>query len=228
MRPSCVVLMSLLASAALHASEIGVTVNGICEAGSCPPSVLPFSTTATLPLVFNLTLSDGDEYLINGSFSAVNDAPGSGFSVESLFQVTYEGNAGGGTSEADSVSVELFETIEVASSSVSPTEILHGAFGPTIAGSSTATQCVDSDCLGPVNPPGSFDLTSSFSLTSSGGDIQWDVPHTSNFGAGSPVGSYIVWGRTTPIAPVPEPSYYGPLALGVAAGFYCKSRRRRV
>jgi len=228
MRPSCVLLMSLLAPAvALRASAIGVSVNGICEAGSCSPDVLPFSTTATLPLAFNLTLPDGDEYLIDGSFKALNDAPGSGFSVQSVFQVTYEGNAGGGSSQADSVNVELFETIAVNSSSVSATEMMHGAFGPTIAGSSTVTQCIDGNCLGPVSPPGSFDLTLPISISSSGGSFVFDVLHTSDFGAGSPVGSYIVWGQTTPIAPAPERGYFcGLVALGAIGGIYFKSNSR--
>lgn len=45
-----------------------------------------------------------------------------------------------------------------------------------------------------------------------------DKTFVNNFGAGSPVGSFIVWGQTTAIVPpTPEPASVGLLALGLGA-----------
>jgi len=105
----CIVCFVFLAAAfALTASDIGVTVNGMCEAGSCPAVGIPFGSTDTLSVDSIFTLPDGDMYLIDGSFTGSNNGNGSGFSTGHQFQVTYEGNATGGPSAADDVAVEAY------------------------------------------------------------------------------------------------------------------------
>src|SRR5580658_3409731 len=120
---------------AAYADTVGVSVNGMCEAGSCPASPLSFSSIDSLPVDFTFTLPDGDTYLIDGSFSGTNNADGSGFTVSHLFQVTYEGNAGGGPSAADTINVEQFDAFQAAVSSVVFDRELIGGFSPAIAAS---------------------------------------------------------------------------------------------
>jgi hypothetical protein len=226
-----VVLFVLLftLAAVLNASNIGITVNGTCEAGSCPDVTLPFNATDTVPVNVVFTLPNGDSYLINGSFTATNNNNGGGFSASHLFQVTYEGNTGGGPSAADIINVGQLDTFQTTVGSVVFNRDLIGAFGPTIAASSSASSCVNGTlgCLGPASPPGSFNLPTSFPLTSSGGVFVFDPTFTNNFGAGSPVGSYIVWGQTTalPPPPAPEPASLALLALGLGAITALRARR---
>jgi hypothetical protein len=222
----CVLFLALAAT--LSASSIGIVVGSTCEAGTCPPSALAFGSSETLPVDFTITLPDSDTYSIDGSFTDTINSTGSRFSLDYPFQITYEGNATGGSSAADTVTVLADYAFQAAYSTASATSDLIGAFGPTIAASSSASDCVNgAHCLGPTEPPGSFDLTNNFSLSATGDEFIWDFALTSDFGAGSPVGSYIVWGQTTSItSPTPEPAYLGLLAVGFG-GIVIARRRLR-
>jgi hypothetical protein len=139
----------------LHADTIGISVNGTCEAGSCPATPLPFNSTVTLPFDLTVTLPDGDSYLINGSVTATNNSNGGGFSASHVFQVTYEGNGVGGPSAADTISVEQFNQFQTTVSSVIFNRDVIGAFGATIAATSSISSCVNDvlGCVGPAKPP---------------------------------------------------------------------------
>ncbi len=216
-RGACMMFFAL--AGALNASSIGVAVNGTCEVGSCPATPLAFNSTGSLTPDFTITLPDTDTYLIYGSFTDSNNSDGSGFAAGHDFQVVYEGNAVGGPSAADTVTVQAYYAFQAAVASTTFSRGLIGAFGPTIAPASSASSCVNGTlaCLGPVTPPGSFSLATSVLLTSSGGAFTWDPAYTGSFGAGSAVGSYIVWGQTTPLAaPTPEPAPLTLLAFTLA------------
>jgi hypothetical protein len=90
----------------LNASDIGVSVNGTCKAGSRPGTPVPIGSTQNLPFDFTFTLSDGDRYLIDGAFTVINT---NGVDLSNIyrFQVTYEGNGSGGSSAADTITVDL-------------------------------------------------------------------------------------------------------------------------
>ena len=226
----CFLLFTL--AVAGYGSTIGVAVNGACEAGSCPAAALAFNSTASLAVDFSVTLADGDKYLINGSLAGSNDGNGGGFSASNDFQVTYEGNAHGGASAADTVAVEGYYSFATTLATVGDARGVVGSFGPTIAASSSASSCLNGTiaCLGPFTPPGDFEqFSGGFSLNSSGGEFIYDPTWTSNFGAGSAVGSYILWGPSPPPPPpsAPEPRFLLPtrmLALAVIA--LRRSRRR--
>jgi hypothetical protein len=201
---------------------MGISIDGIdgtCVAGSCPATPLGFNSTETLSFNSSITLPDGDMYLVFGSFNGSNNSDGSGFSTGHVFEVAYEGNATGGLSAADIITVEGFYGFQAAVPTDTFDRSVLGAFGPTIASSSSASSCVNTTlgCVGPVTPPGAFDPTTAFPLSSSGGVFTFDPTFTNNFGAGSAVGSNIVWGQTTALPPpaVPEPSYVALLAVGL-------------
>ena len=203
---------------AANAATIGITVNGTCEAGSCPPVAVPIGPSQTLPIDFSVTLADGDTYLINGSFTDTNQGVLAG-GVNHLFQVTYEGNVTGGASSADSITVQAYYALQTTESSELIFRNVLGAFGPTIAASSSATSCLiggTQGCVGTITPPGAFNNdSSSFVFDPTNGVFLFNPYFTSNFGAGSPVGSYIVWGQTTAI-PAPSPSAPEPATVGLA------------
>ena len=208
MRLSFVSILFLMATATLRASDIGVTVNGTCVAGSCPAgTTIPSNTSDSVSVNSTVTLADGDTYRIYGSFTGSNGV--GTFSTNHDFEFMYEGNAGGGASAADSITVDAFYLFQGSGTDTFNRDVV-GAFGPTIAASSSASSCVNTTlgCIGTVTPPGSFGRTTSFPLTSSFDTFTFDPSFVSSFGAGSAVGSYIVWGQTTalPAPAVPEPT----------------------
>ncbi|HEY1754004.1 MAG TPA: hypothetical protein VGG72_01315 [Bryobacteraceae bacterium] len=203
----------------LDAGDLGIAVNGVCEAGICPGTPVPFNTSETLPFDFSLTLPNGDMYRIYGSTTTNNNSDGAGSSDSYDFQVTYEGNASGALpSSADTIVVQRYVTVEASASSGSFDTSLIAAFSSGIASSSSVTTCALSSgvCLGPADPPASVDeVSAAFNKTNIGGTFDENKTFVSNFGAGSPAGSYIVWGQDTAISP---PALSAPALISPANG----------
>ena len=231
-------LVLSLISAAVPAfgAALGASVNGTCAAGVCPPGVLGAGGSENDPINYLLTLANGDEFQVYGTFSGTNSGGGF-FTAGHNFQVTYEGNANGTASGNDTIDVTLYylEASGGASGTLFTRDVI-GAFSPGIASSSSASSCVDGTlgCVGTLTPPGGFNVgTNSFSVPLSSGNFVYDPAFVSTFGAGSPVNSYIVWGQTAalttpPVSPAPEPATMGltGLALLVAARVGKKISRR--
>ena len=190
------------ASAANAANNyFGIKVNNTCYAGtSCPAIPLPYNTSTTLPVTFDLRMPNGDKYLINGSSWGSNNSNGGYIPGGATFQVTYEGNKAGTSSRKDTITVDWYLAFESEYGSCNCGEGLAGAFSPTIAASSSAGECVNgAACLGPVTPPGDFSKSTTYSIGNTNGAFYIDSEFTIVFGAGSPAGSYIVFGQDTPL-----------------------------
>jgi hypothetical protein len=186
---------------AMHASNpLGMAVDGVCRAGtSCPAVPLPYNASGTLSETLTHTLSNGDKYLINGSWTAENNSNGSNLGFEAIYQVTYEGNAAGGASAADTITVDWYSAFQTPYSLIGLKLYFDGAFSHNVSPSNSVAECINGpgSCAGPVMPPGSFYQTPYYSQNSSNGVWSVDATYTFNFGANSPVGSYIVIGQTT-------------------------------
>jgi len=62
-----------LASFPARSDSVGLSVNGTCEVGSCPPSPLPIGTSASSPFSFNVMIN-GDLFNIAGSVSSTSSS----------------------------------------------------------------------------------------------------------------------------------------------------------
>lgn len=196
-------VFSFALAASLHAGNpLAMAVDGVCRvATGCSAAPLPYNGIGGLPETFTETLPNGDKYLINGSWTATNNSNGSNLGFEAIFQVTYEGNAAGGASAADTITVDWYSAFQTPHSEIGFTWYFNGAFSHNVSPSSSVTGCVNgpSSCASPVMPPGSFHAAPFYAQNSSGGVWSVDAAYTLNFGANSPVGSYIVIGQTTPL-----------------------------
>ncbi|HZQ52574.1 MAG TPA: PEP-CTERM sorting domain-containing protein [Bryobacteraceae bacterium] len=218
-------------AAAVSAAPIGVTVNGACVAGSCPPSVLAIGGTDTQNFDYTLTLANNDVYRVFGNFSATNSSGAVAGAVNHAFEVLYEGNGSGGASAAaDTITVEGLYTLATGLTSELGFRSVIGSFGGGISGASSGSSCL-ADGMGcvSVHAPGAFSVDSSeFTAYSSSGVFDYNPYFTSDFAAGSPAGSYIVWGQDTPLAPppptTPEPGSVALLAVGL--GVICVIGKR--
>jgi hypothetical protein len=191
--------------ATLNASnDFGVAVNNKClENTSCPAVPLPYNTANTLAVIHTLTLSNGDQYFINGTSWGSNNCCGSYVPFGPLFQITYEGNASGSASAADTITVDWYGAFQVDEYNYCNCGFdLAGAFGPGMASTSSVTGCLNGspNCQGPEIPPGSFNYgAATYVIDVTDGAYYFDVSYTFKVGAGSAIGSYVVINQDTPL-----------------------------
>ena len=195
-----------LASFPARSDSLGLSVNGTCEVGSCPPSPLPVGASAFSPFSFNVTIN-GDLFNIAGFVSSFNNGPSDNgwndvFTVELL---------SGQTAQADLLTVHAlwgFATTPRDDATHNDEEL--GAFGSGVSSGSSVTITVSLDGIprpfgtftNPADNP--FDVSQSWvqAIGSSGiVDAQYDL----SFAAGSAQGSCIQIGDTTAPCLVPGP-----------------------
>ena len=198
-----------LASFPARSDSVGLSVNGTCEVGSCPPSPLPIGTSASSPFSFNVMIN-GDLFNIAGSVSSTSSSSteaswNDDFTVELL---------SGQTARADLLSVHALWGFVTAPATHPFSDEELGSFSSGVSSGSTVTITLSVD--GTPRPFGTFtnpadnpfDTSQSWDQTV-GSSIIVDAQYDLNFAAGSAQGSCIQIGDTTAACPVAVP---GPIA----------------
>lgn len=230
------VLAVALASAAgipARANTVGISVNGTCDFGSCPPTVIAIGGTNTQSFDFTAALADGDRFLIKGKF----DASDSGSSISAAvltmpLLVEYLGNATGGPSHADTVNVLTMANFAVTFSTLPGNRgPVTGVFGPGIgAGSLTRLTGLENGAVdanfGSFTAPTKFTAPAiAATFTAVGGQVDLEGGFSNVFAAGSAIGSYIDYNGEA-VSPIPLPSSAW-LMLPALAGLAASVRRRK-
>jgi hypothetical protein len=111
--------------------------------------------------------------------------------------------------------LDAFMAYQGAASTGNFGSALTEAFGPTVASTSFAQVCIDRACAGPVKPPGPFNTGVPFPQNAFNGAFTFDDTYTAHFGAGSPVGAYIVFYFPA----LPFPIVTNAISAGAYGGF---------
>ena len=111
-----------LASFPARSDSVGLSVNGTCEVGSCPPSPLPVGASADNSFSFNVTIN-GDLFNIAGFVSSFNNGPNDNgwndvFTVELL---------SGQTAQADLLTVHALWVSQPRPGTTQPTPMRNSA-----------------------------------------------------------------------------------------------------
>jgi len=208
----------LAAPAGSFASSI--TLNGTCEAGTCPPVDTLLSGGSTSNTFNFMTSVNGDPFDVSGEYSASN--PTSGLTtIQVAATALYEGST---PSNSDVLTLDDLQDYTVTGGlSGDYFEQTAASFGgPPAAGSSLSAELFYNGqgvgLLGPFTSAGSQAITKN--LTLSGTALDADLQITFDFAAGSTNGSFM--------STVPEPRGVAPVAaiLAVVLGIAAMRRSR--
>jgi hypothetical protein len=200
-----------------------ITVNGICEAGTCPPvDTLDFGSSTSGTFSFNFTFGNTDTYNIFGQFAAANPTTGP-TAIQFNATAVFEGNTTTNVSQHDLLTIDDLQNYTVPHS-------LDGNYfedtasfigGPIGAASSLSAELSYNGnsvgVLGPFGPGANFGSANKdlVGLTS---PLAADFQFKFDFADGSGVGSFI--------STVPEPGGMAPIALTLAIGLGYQAIRR--
>jgi hypothetical protein len=198
------VITTGLAPVSARSDTVGLSVNGACAVGSCPPSALAFNSfPPSTPFSFDVPLANGDLFLIAGALSQSNGMPGGDISrFTGDFAVQYLSGPNG-VSQADSLNVTTlfgFESEPGIIGSIFGT--VTGFFNSVASGSavtilaSVASASSNQASLGPFTS----DFAAPFDIPfTTGTSYVASFQYNLTFAQGSPQGSSIS------TSPVPGP-----------------------
>jgi len=193
----------LLAAPVAQAQSLGLSVNGSCEVGACPPATpLAVDTSAFVPYAFTITEENGDSYGFAGQIGEQDLNGATSLPGSMAITITYLGNAAGGPSRGTSFTTHVFYDFTAnTSGSYALVADTGGSFsggigdGTSVTGLWTFDGTIQSSTFGPFVPPESFYQSETDNVPApADGVLTADVLTTVVFGAGSPVGSIIAVG----------------------------------
>jgi hypothetical protein len=201
---------SLPAQAQDTGPSMGFEVDGSCRVGACPPNTpLAIAGAVFQPFSFTVSTANGDSYLFEGQIGEQNEQQGAYLPGTRGYKITYLGHDGGsGASLGDTITTHVFFDFAGLSNGIyALVADAGGTFSYDIAGASSVTVDwtfdgpVKSSTFGPYSPPNYFfqDETDQVRPLSTG-EVTADVLTSITFAAGSPVGSFLTIGSTTPDA----------------------------
>ena len=218
-----------------HAQGVGVSVNGTCQVGACPPAALALGTGTTRPYFLTITLPNGDRYSVAGRIDASVNAAGNFVPATQFFTVGYLGNPSGTPSQADTLTFHNFLAFTTNGGAFNLGAEGTGLFSaaPAVAATSSVrvsavfNGSISSPTFGPFLAPNPFSQTANVFVPAGSSVLTVDTTFTIVFGAGSPIGSSIqigalrpgVFAAVLPGARTSSPPTPTPLGFGTPVAF---------